>query len=330
MATGTEGLGALFSALPFILQLFDLIGVALLVWFYGGIASRPLKKRPFYVRIPALLASGFVAAAASLSLASILPLPRDGIVKILEIGALVSGLLVAGLIYLGLRFLTGFKRPDPLRDIAAELVRLRGLLLKEKVLKPITEKDAKLAAEKAVGGSATKAELAGSRYLVTVQKGRHSAMVHIDALYGNVERVNYPLPVALLYDRPKLYGTLLLLLAITLAFANFQGFPSVSSQLAGLGINPQELATVGAQLQNQMAEGCLETLFALQKAGNLNSLAEVKNATLQKQFEGQAQAKMVSLRKLPDDQGLVAIMNNSKACYSATEYCGCVDLAGAS
>lgn len=335
----------LIRVLPLILLVIGAAAFVAAALFFGGIAVKGFRKEIRGFRILLVLASGVVCLGTGSFFYSLLPLdailqglfqgPGSSMGIVLDVimfyvglvvGALVSSIILA----LGFWLLTSGLEDKRFLKLMEDFNSLKGMLLKKKVLKHLSESEAKKIAAKAANGKAGKGKLVEDTWLVTVQKGNSEAKVMIDSVTGSVRSVVWHETKILnffLSDKLRIIGlALIVFIGIVLVFG-FQGFQTTMLPLEMVGLNSSfftEFADAGSDYV--APEGCI-SMYDVQGMINRDSPPpEHSDPAMQQRFEEESGSPMSQMFLLEQERQIVlGVMEDSSVCYSQNgRFCRCM------
>jgi hypothetical protein len=321
----------LLRVMPVVLQLFEIAVLIIAVFFFGGIAVRGFARKPWWLRLPMVAASGIVCLLAA-PVVGVLIAVDFGPLEMFQPGLFLGGLISAIVLAVGFRLLTSGLGDDRYLKLWNEIECLKDALVGKKVLKRLTEGEARKIAAEAAEAKPVSGRLADDVWDIKLLKGgKKEVRVLLDSLTGEVREVLWfrsRVLNFLLADRLRVAGLIVLVAFGVLTAAGFRGFPSLAGPFEGLGLGQdffQKLAEAGDQFSKPPA-GCI-SMYELQgMIDKDNPPPQHKDDAARQLFEDRSGAAVADMF-LVEKGGVsvvLAVMENNNICYSQEgEFCGC-------
>ncbi|MFH1294387.1 MAG: PepSY domain-containing protein [Candidatus Aenigmatarchaeota archaeon] len=319
----------MLRSIPIILQGFEILAIAVAVLFFGKMVVKGLRKKPESLKLPLIILTGIFCLLAAPVVYSFLNLNLE-LLAIFQPEIIIGGLLSAFITGLALWLLTSGLKDDRYAVLWNEIESLKEILTKSKVLKTLTDKEAKKIAEDTIQAKPLKAVLTKDAWNVQTDKNGRDVTVAIDAVTGRVRRViwhksrfmNY-----LMTDKLRIIGLVILLGFIILVAGLFRGFPSFNLPLESMGMSA-DLFTDLADMGNEFApEGCI-SLYELQQMIDARSpLPQHEDEEMADVFKNRSGKRAIQMILLEEKRNIIlAVMEDNSLCYSqAGNFCRCVD-----
>jgi hypothetical protein len=260
-------LADIIDVMPQLLFMAQLAMNLVLAWAFGAIAFRGLKKQaPFYIKIPAMLGTGFLCLMAGASLREYMFFFQGTVFRLIQIDLFIGGVISAIIVAVSLYLITRKKGEGPegkiLKKLQERVRLLEGLLLREKV-PTLKEYEVRKTAEALVPGFAAKqASLRNTDWEILLEKGDKRATVLLDAYTGEVRKIEH----FGTKDPYMIVGIAIIIMVAVFAVLSFRGVPSFAEGVASLfGMSEEQFnALLGGK---EMPVGCVQTVRILMKHG---------------------------------------------------------------
>jgi hypothetical protein len=260
-------LAEIIDILPQLLFIAQLVMNLVLAWAFGALAFRGLKKSvPFYIRIPAMLGTGFLCLMAGAAMREYMFFFQGTLFRLVQIDLFIAGVASAVIIAVALYLITRKRGEEPegrtMKKLQERVRLLEGLLIKERV-QTLKEDEVKKTAEALMPGFAAKqADLKGTAWEILLEKGEKKAMVVLGAYTGEVRKIEH----FGTKDSYMIAGVVVIALIAVFAVLNFRGVPSFAEGVASLfGMNEDQFnALLGGK---EMPAGCVQTVRVMMKHG---------------------------------------------------------------
>lgn len=320
----------LLRMMPAVLQMFEIVIFVVAVMFFGGIAVRGIRKKTGILRLPLLILSGIACLLAAPVFSVFINLDL-GPLEIIQPSLLLGGLISAIILAVGFRLLTSGLGDDRYLKLWNEIEHLRDVLVKKKVLKHITEKEAKKKAADATGAKPVSSQLIDDVWNITLAKNGKNIKVTLDSLTGDVRDIFWHksrLLNFLLSDKLRLIGLIVIVGLVVLIGIGFKGIPSFSTPFEKMGLTPnffQSLAATGEEFSSAPA-GCI-SLYELQRMIDMKSPPPPhQNDAVREVFERERGVKVAEMFLVEKENVsvILAVMDDNSICYSqGGKLCGC-------
>lgn len=325
---------SIFSSLPQILEMAQLIVYVFLVFFFGGIVVKGIGIRlNFFLKTLFVMVTGAVCLAASKSIAGYLPFFSEGMFKLFQVDVFIGGVITAFLLSISLYLLTSGMRKDELKELKGQLAKLRSLLISNHTIRPVGQHQAEKVAEKTTGFKAVSAEIAGDEWRVVVKEGEKERIVIMDALTAEVKNIFHKSKIGTFFSKKaRIAGLVILVAMFAFILLNFRGLPTISDTLSEIGISPEALSGFSDLLQQQQGllgqSSCREAIPILQDQQALSQAQVYSDESTKSVFEEQSGSKVSVMRRV-EKGGMELILGfteNKKVCFTSNgEFCGCFD-----
>lgn len=319
----------MLRSMPIILQGFEIFAIIVAALFFGGIVVKGLRRKPESSRLPLVILTGIFCLLAAPVVYSFLNLDL-GPLELFQPEIIVGGLLSAFITWLALWLLTSGLKDDKYAVLWNEIESLKEILTRSKVLKTLTDKEAKKIAEDTIQAKFVKAVLTEDLWNVQMDKNGRNVAVAIDAVTGRVRQVVWHksrLMNYLMADKLRVIGLVILLGFIILVAALSRGFPDFKMPLESMGMSA-DLFTNLADMGNEFVpEGCI-SFYELQPMIDAQSpLPQHEDKAMADMFELQSRKRVIQMVLLEKERNIIlAFMEDNSQCYSQTgNFCRCVD-----
>jgi len=257
----------IMDALPMLLFIAQIVMNVILAWVFGSVAFRGMqRKMAFTIRIPAMLATGFVCLLFGAGVRQYLFFLQGTPFNLIQLDLFIGGLIAAITAAIGLYLITRNRKDEEESTTIAKLKEsvklLEGLLVKEKV-QTLKEDEVKKTAESLLPGfSAKKASLKNTEWEILLEKDKKQALATLGAYTGEVKKIEH----LGAKDPYMIAGICIIIALIVLSVLTFRSLPSFAEGVASLmGMDEAQFnALIGNE---QLPAGCVSTVRILMKQG---------------------------------------------------------------
>lgn len=324
----------IFSTLPEILKFLEFTVYVFLIFFFGGIATKGFSLRiNFIFKTILLIASGLVCLFASKAFAIYIPFFEQGMFKLFQLDIFIGGLITAFLLSISYYMITLGLQKDELKEIKEQMKMLRGLLINNHIIKPITENRAMKTAEEVTDMKAESSEILEDEWHVVVKKNGRERVVIIDAITGGVKDILRGSRIGTFFSKKiRIIGVMLILSTLMFIILNFRGLPTMSESLSEMGLEPETLSNISELFKGQQYMGRNECIKAVSVLRNTKTITEAPVYTDEKVktiIENESNSHVVVMKMIKSDGSMVVIgfTKNNKVCLvSDNTFCGCFDV----
>ena len=254
----------LFEMLPQILGIMQAVVYFILVWFFGAISMKGLRKYlSFPIKIVLTFCMGFLCLVCGIALSGYIIFLQDPVLKLFQIDVTVGSVIVSVIIALAFYLMTRKVERTDTKTLIGKLKKrlglLEGLLVEHKV-PTMNEEEIRKKAGKFVPGYKFKdAKLVKTDWEVFFERGKRKAKVVMGAYDGELKFMEHEMPKMehLISDPARLLGIGILVFVIMFSILNFRGFPSMAQNLPSLfGLSDGGLSGIIGGDKN-LPEGCI-------------------------------------------------------------------------
>jgi hypothetical protein len=321
-----------FGMLPVILQTVQIIFYVVLILFFGKIAVKGFRaKMNPLIRYIIIIFTGTLCLAASMGLAWVFSFAQIEAFRFLQIEILLAGLVSSLVFALGFYFLThNMRKSEGLQEIWEEIDKIKDALVKKKILKTISEKEAKKKAEDATEGKAKKAELLEDVWKVDIEKNKKHIVAFIDAFNGDVKEILYHSSrvVNFFSDKFKIFGLLIVILFTVVVLANYKGLPDINDTLSEMGLSPEIIGSLSGVRSQGSQEDCV-SLYTVTKEVSRKKPEIYTGSDIKNLIESESSSEVISMSKMDYENKtfVFAITENNQMCYTQDgKFCGCFEI----
>lgn len=319
----------LIELMPLFVQIFTIVALFLAVLFYGGLAVKGLRRSPGALKFPLIVGSGLLCIAAAPVIYSFLNIDL-GPLEVFQPQLIIGGIIATIITNISFWMISSGLEDRRFEQLVGEVQELKKLLLEKKVIKPLSDNDAKRIAGDATKCKPTKATMGEGFWDVLLDNNGKDVKVMVDSVTGNVRDVQWhssPIVNFLLADKLRIVGIVLIVAMIGVTVTMFKGLPTFQATLEGMGLTP-ELFSELSEAGNQYAvpEGCT-SLYEVQKMIDAQDYEPYDDQTMKATFEQERGSTVSEMYLLERERNIIiAVMEDTSICYSqAGQFCRCAE-----